>query len=104
MKKIIVWSIATSIIIGLAVWVASALIPFSYTEWSFFIGLALTGIVFFFSSSGGFSAANTTLEVSEAVWKVQKDDNRLKVNVGGVFYGSVLYTMVSFVVMLVVYF
>lgn len=104
MKKIIVWSIVTSLIIGLAVWIASELIPFSYTEWSFFIGLALTGIVFFFSSSGGFSSRNATLEVSEAVWRVQKDDNQLKVNVGSVFYGTVLYTIVSFVVMLVVYF
>ena len=104
MKRIIRWTMVTSIIIGLAVWMASEMIPFSYTEWSFFIGLGLTGILFLFNTSGGFLSKNTTLEVSEAVWKVQKEDNQLRVHVGGVFYGAVLYTIVSLIVMLVVYF
>lgn len=104
MKKIISWSLVTSIVIGLAVWIASVIVPFSYTEWSFFIGLGLTGILFFFNSSGGFSSKNATLAVSQSVWKVQKDDNELKFYGGGVFFGSVLYTVVSLVVMLVVYF
>ncbi|WP_423410302.1 hypothetical protein AABM38_10395 [Heyndrickxia sp. MSNUG] len=103
MKKVILWSIITAIIIGLVVWVVSKIIPFSYAEWSFFIGLGLSVILFFFSSSGGLSSKGATFEASQAGWKIQKDDE-LKVNVGGVFYGAVLYTIVSLVIMIVIYF
>lgn len=104
MKKIIQWALITSIIIGAIVWIASAIIPFSYGEWSFFIGLGITVIMFLFNSSGGFLSKGATLEASEATWQVQKDNNELKVNVGGVFYGALLYTIVSLVIMLVIYF
>ena len=104
MKKIIKWAIITSIIIGAVVWIASEIIPFSYSEWSFFIGLGITVIMFLFNSSGGFLSRGAALEASEASWQVHKENNELKVNVGGVFYGSVLYTIVSLIVMLVIYF
>ena len=104
MKKTLIWTISAAIIFALAVWIASEMVPFSYTEWSFFIGLGITGILFLFNSSGGFLSKNLTLDVSETVLKVQKDDNELKLHVGGVFYGAVLYTIVSFIVMLAVYF
>ncbi len=104
MKKMISWAIITAIIIGLAVWIASELLSFSYTEWSFFIGLGLTGIVFLFTSSGGFLSRNLTLDVSETVLRVQKDDNQFQFNGSGVFYGAVLYSLVSLLVMLFIYF
>lgn len=103
MKKVILWSIISSIIIGVVVWVVSEIIPFSYNEWSFFIGLGLSVILFFFSSSGGLTSKGTTFEASQASWKIQEDDD-LIVNVGGVFYGAVLYTIVSLVIMIVIYF
>ncbi|GGK03144.1 hypothetical protein GCM10007063_26690 [Lentibacillus kapialis] len=34
MKKVISWSILSSIIIALVVWVASIIFTFSYNEWS----------------------------------------------------------------------
>lgn len=103
MKKVILWSIITSIIIGLVVWAVSKIIPFSYSEWSFFIGLGLSAILFFFSSSGGFLSKGATFEASQTSGKIQKEDE-LKANVGGVFYGAVLYTIVSLVIMVVIYF
>ncbi len=104
MKKSLRWAIITAIIIGVVVWIASEIIPFSYSEWSFFIGLGLTVLLFFFNSSGGPLTAGATLEASQSVWKIQKEKNELKVNVGGVFYGAVLYTLVSLVSMLIIYF
>ncbi len=104
MKKILQRTIITAIIIGAIVWVASEIIPFSYSEWSFFVGLGITLILFLFNSSGGFLSKGATLEASESTWQVQKDNNELKVNVGGVFYGAVLYTIVSLIVMVVIYF
>ena len=104
MKKIMQRTIITAIIIGAIVWVASEIIPFSYSEWSFFVGLGITLILFLFNSSGGSLSKGATLEASESTWQVQKDNNELKVNVGGVFYGAVLYTIVSLIFMVVIYF
>ncbi len=43
------------------------------------------------------------MDASEAVWKVQKVE-KSKVNVGGVFYGTVLYTVMSLILMIALYF
>ncbi|SFE07800.1 hypothetical protein SAMN05216238_10813 [Lentibacillus persicus] len=104
MKKVISWSILSSIIIGLVVWVTSIIFTFSYSEWSFFIGLALSVVLFFFNSSGGALSKGATLEASESGWKIQKENNELKVNVGVVFYGSVLYTIISLIIKIILYF
>ncbi|MCP3740973.1 hypothetical protein [Rossellomorea sp. BNER] len=103
MKKLIGWSIVSSIGIGLIVWVASNVFSFSYGEWSFFIGLGLSVVLFFLNSSGGMFSKGTTFEASEAMWKIQKDIEQ-KTNVGAVFYGSVLFTIISFIMMMIMYF
>ncbi|CDQ39944.1 MULTISPECIES: hypothetical protein [Virgibacillus] len=104
MKKIISWSIISSIIIAIAVWVASIIFTFSYSEWSFFIGLALSVIIFFFnSSSGGAFSKGAALETSEFEWKNQKEKNEMRANLGVVFYGSVLYTIISLIVIITLY-
>jgi len=104
MKKFITrMSLITAAILAIAIWIGSLLFNFSYGEWSFFIGLGITVGLFFFNSSGGALSKGATLEASEAGWKIQKD-NELKSNVGGVFYGAVLFTLISFVMMMVTYF
>ncbi|MFI8684594.1 hypothetical protein [Rossellomorea sp. NPDC077527] len=104
MKKFISrTSLVTAVALAIAIWIGSLLFAFSYGEWSFFIGLGITVVLFFFNSSGGALSKNATLNASQAGWKVQKD-NDLKANVGAVFYGVLLFTSVSFVVMMVSYF
>lgn len=103
MNKTAIWAICTAIIMGLVVWTASRLVPFSYTEYSFFIGLGASILLFFFSSSGGVFSRAATMDASEAVWKVQKVE-KSKVTVGGLFYGTVLYTVISLIFMIALYF
>ncbi|WP_347320475.1 hypothetical protein [Rossellomorea sp. RS05] len=103
MKKTVVWAICTAIVMGLVVWTSCRLIPFSYTEYSFFIGLGVSIVLFFFSSSGGVFSRAATMDASEAVWKVQKVE-KSKVTVGGLFYGTVLYTVISLIFMIALYF
>ncbi len=43
------------------------------------------------------------MDASEAVWKVQKVE-KSKVTVGGLFYGTVLYTVISLIFMIALYF
>jgi hypothetical protein len=104
MKKIIVWSILSALIIGIIVWCASVIFSFSYADWSFLIGLGLSVVIFFFNSSGGGLSNLATGESSEAIWKIQKDDNTPRANVGAIFYGSVLYTIFTLIVMTISYF
>ncbi|MRG85905.1 hypothetical protein [Salinibacillus xinjiangensis] len=104
MKKIIIQSLISAVILGVIVWIASFIFSFSYGEWSFFIGLGFSVVIFFFSSSGGALSKVANLEASESSWKIQKDNNDLKANVGTIFYGSVLYTIISFIVMVILFF
>ncbi|MBV6682406.1 hypothetical protein KV679_01740 [Bacillus sp. JRC01] len=103
MNKTAIWAICTAIVMGLVVWTASRLVPFSYNEYSFFIGLGASIVLFFFSSSGGVFSRAATMDASEAVWKVQKGE-KSKVTVGGVFYGTVVYTVISLILMIALYF
>ncbi|WP_156969562.1 hypothetical protein [Jeotgalibacillus campisalis] len=103
MKKTVVWSLITAAGVALAVWAASIFVPFSYGEWSFFIGLGLTIFLFFFSGSGGFFSRIATFNASASIGKVQ-DDNQFSAYLGGIFYGLLLYTVISLVLMLFLYF
>jgi hypothetical protein len=103
MKKIIVWSILLALIIGLIVWGASFIFSFSYSDWGFFIGLGLSVVTYFFNSSGGLLSNMANFEASEANWKIQ-NNNEVKANVGALFYGSVLYTIVTLIIMVISYF
>ncbi|WP_404332284.1 hypothetical protein [Mesobacillus maritimus] len=102
-KVIVVRTMLSAIIIGILVWVSSYILSFSYSEWSFFIGLGLSVAIYFFNSSGGALSKVTTHQASESVWKIQKD-NALTANVGAVFYGSVLFTIISLIAMIILYF
>ncbi|MGD6965708.1 hypothetical protein ACQCVP_04715 [Rossellomorea vietnamensis] len=103
MKKNIIGTILSAGVIGILVWIAAMVLSISYMDWSFFIGLAISVILFFFNSSGGVLSKAATLDASTAGWKVQQD-NELKANVGFVFFGAVLYTIVSFVMMIITYY
>lgn len=103
LKKIILKSIVTAIIISLIVLTASFIVPFSYSNWSFFIGLGISIILYLSNSSGGILSSYADANLSEATWKIE-NNNEQKVNVGIVFYGSVLYTVISFISMLIMYY
>lgn len=103
MKKNIIGTIISAGVIGILVWIATMVLSISYMDWSFFIGLAISVVLFFFNSSGGALSKGATLDASTAGWKVQQD-NELKANVGFVFFGAVLYTIVSFIMMIITYY
>ncbi|TYR74233.1 hypothetical protein FZC79_15585 [Rossellomorea vietnamensis] len=103
MKKNIIGTIISAGVIGILVWIAAMVLSISYMDWSFFIGLAISVVLFFFNSSGGVLSKGATLDASTAGWKVQPD-NELKANVGFVFFGAVLYTIVSFIMMIITYY
>ncbi|MBM7579671.1 hypothetical protein [Jeotgalibacillus terrae] len=102
LKKLLLWSIVTAVLIGIVVWIGSLIIPYSYVEWSFFIGVGLTAVLLFFSSSGGFLSGGLTFEASQAVGRVEKNEG-FKAYIGVLFYGASLYTVVSLVMTIAIY-
>ncbi|MCA1010662.1 hypothetical protein [Halobacillus halophilus] len=103
MKRVIQQSVVSAFVIGLLVWVASLLVPFSYLDWSFFIGLGLSVVFFLFNSSGGALTKGVNFAAALSVFQRQEEEE-LKTDVGGVFFGAVLYTLVSLITWLFVYF
>lgn len=103
MKKLILKSIISSIAIGTIVWAASILMSFSFIEWSFFIGMGLSVVLFFLNSSGGSLSKGATFNASMMSRKIQKN-TEMKTTLGPVFYGSVLFTIISFIMMIITYF
>ncbi|GAA0493638.1 hypothetical protein GCM10008986_20140 [Salinibacillus aidingensis] len=104
MKKVAIHSFIWAVMIAAIVWGASLIFAFSYGEWSFLIGLGLSVVLYFFNSSGGVLSKMAAYEASETGWKIQKDSNELKANVGPLFFGSVLYTLISFIATIILYF
>lgn len=102
MKKV-GFSILFAIVIALVVWIASLILSFSFLEWSFFIGLGLSVLTYFFNSSGGLMSKGATFQASMTGFKIQNDDE-MKANVGTIFYGSLIFTVTSFIVMVMTYF
>ncbi|MBA2176118.1 hypothetical protein H0266_14570 [Halobacillus locisalis] len=102
MKRLILKSVVSSLLISLIVWVASLLVPFSYNVWSFFIGLGLSVFLFLFNSSGGSISKGANYAATLSIFQVQEEE-ALKTNLGSVFFGSVLYTIVSLITMIVIY-
>ena len=102
MKRVIFKSVVTALVISLLVWIASLLVPFSYNVWSFFIGLGLSVFLFLFNSSGGSITKGANYAATLSIFQVQKEEE-LKTNLGSVFFGAVLYTIVSLITMIVIY-
>jgi hypothetical protein len=102
MKRNLIGTFITAAVLSLVVWIGSLLLLFSYIEWSFFIGFTLCIILFFFNSSGGITSRMANFSASRSYGKVQ-NDNELKANLGFVFYGVVLFTVVSLALQIVTY-
>ncbi len=92
----------TAVVIGVVVWIASLLVPFSYNVWSFFIGLGLSVVFFLSNSSGGAISKGANYAAALSTFQHQ-EEQELKTNLGGVFFGAVLYTLVSLVTTIVFY-
>ncbi|MFQ3544621.1 hypothetical protein Q7A53_11065 [Halobacillus rhizosphaerae] len=101
MKVTVLFSTISGIIIWLLVWTSSLIFNFSFEDWAFFIGIGLSALLLFFNSSGGLHTRMTNFGTDiqhgrqqEVVWKL---------DVGVIFYGSLLFTAVSLVIMVISY-
>ena len=103
MKRQIGLTVLTAVVIAIIIWIASLIFTFPYIGWNFFIGLGLSVVLFFFNSSGGLMTKSSTLEASSGHKDYLNGNNNLKVNVGVVFYGSVLFTVICFLHMIILY-
>ncbi|MDY0406414.1 hypothetical protein P5G51_014355 [Virgibacillus sp. 179-BFC.A HS] len=112
MKKIITATITLGIVL-LINWGVSALLGSPFIEWSFFVGLAITILVRFFNSSGGFMSdlADARLQSSNIeddqwaapeVWtKIDKQKRSFRPTTS--FYVALGYTVITGIISLIYY-
>ncbi|UOQ45621.1 hypothetical protein MUN89_06710 [Halobacillus salinarum] len=101
MKTTILYSVISAALIGLFVWLISKALHFSFQEWAFFIGLGITTVLLFFNSSGGLHTRWTNFGYSITHGRQQEED--WKIDVGVLFYGSLIFTTASLVLMVIAY-
>ena len=74
-----------------------------FIDFSFFIGLIATVIIWFFTSKGGVSSGyvDTMIQKDATNFKMKSDEYKFKPNI--IFLTSLTYTIVSFIAMLIHY-
>lgn len=111
MKKII-WAIISLVIILLLNWGTATLFNKDFIDWSFLTGLAVTIIIAFFNSSGGFmsdladsrlqSANNDEYWGATEVWsKIDRQKRQFRPPIS--FYIALLYTIIAGILSLINY-
>jgi hypothetical protein len=101
MKKLI--TIAITLIVLLGVNYAITLFTIAkFVDYSFIVGIAVSGIIWFFTSKGGFTSRNMELTVQGMTGvKVEKQKYEFSPNVA--FFTALAYSIISFVIILVYY-
>jgi len=111
LKKII-WAIISLVIILLLNWGTATLFNNDFIDWSFLTGLAVTIIVAFFNSSGGFmsdladsrlqSTNNDEYWAATEVWsKIDRQKRQFRPSIS--FYIALLYTIIAGILSLIYY-
>jgi amino acid transporter len=101
MKRLITIIITLLILLGLS-YAVTYYTHTKFIDFSFFVGLVVTVIVWFFTSKGGFTSRNAEMMIqSQTGIKLEKQKYEFSPNV--VFFTSLAYTLISLVTMLYQY-
>lgn len=100
--KNVIWATVTVLIILLINWGVVEFLDAAFIEYSFLVGLIVTAIIRFFSSSGGFTSNKVRVMVqAQTGMKVDEEERRFNPTV--VFYTAAGYTIVALLVTLFYY-
>ena len=98
MKRLITIAITLLVLLGISFGVAHYT-QTKFIDFSFFTGLAVTVIIWFFTSKGGFTSRHTDMQVQGATGiKVEQQKFVFSPNLA--FITSLSYTIITFVAML----
>ncbi|MBM7586983.1 hypothetical protein JOC86_003535 [Bacillus pakistanensis] len=102
MNQKVFWGVLTLFILAVLNGVTAYLFNQSFIDVAFPVGLLLAIIIKFFTSSGGFVADTTRLNLQlQTGIKVEREEKKFETNVA--FYTAVAYTVVSLFASLIVY-
>ncbi|MFK9092599.1 hypothetical protein [Bacillus salipaludis] len=73
-----------------------------FIDYSFFIGIAFTAIIWFFTSKGGYTSRNVDMTV-QGTTGIKAEQQRFEFSPNIAFFTSLAYTLISLVVMLYQY-
>jgi hypothetical protein len=91
--KFIYFLVFTLLIESLLIYMLCKSIHIKYIEYSFFIGLALSFLIYWFHKGGGLWPLGRYIQ---AVTGIETDGMDPQSELGPVFFGSVLYVVISF--------
>ncbi|WP_409293750.1 hypothetical protein V1498_11450 [Peribacillus sp. SCS-26] len=78
------------------------LMGFTFLDASFFIGLAFAVLIYFFTSTGGFTSNNARLSV-QGLTGLKVEEEKTGFSPSYAFYTAVLYTVVSLIASFIYY-
>ncbi len=101
LKKALTVVITLLVLIGLSFGL-SHYIHSKFFDYSFFVGLAVTVVIWFFTSKGGVTSRNIDMTI-QGTTGIKAEQQKFEFSPNLVFITSLLYTVVTFVVMLYQY-
>ncbi len=94
--------IGTFLIIGMVNFLLTMWLDASFFDYSVFVGFFATILIYFFTSSGGYSSRNLDLQVQGSTG-IRQEETQKKFYPSNVFSGSLLYFLISLIVTVVIY-
>ncbi|WHY75410.1 hypothetical protein QNH20_14780 [Neobacillus sp. WH10] len=98
MKRLITIAITLLVILGISFGVAHYTHT-KFIDFSFLIGLAVTVIIWFFTSKGGFTSRHTDLQV-QGTTGIKVEQQKFEFSPNLAFITSLAYTIITFAAML----
>ncbi|ETI67768.1 hypothetical protein [Neobacillus vireti] len=100
-KKLVIIVITLLVLIGLSFGL-SLYIQSKFFDYSFFVGLAVSIVIWFFTSKGGITTKNTDMLV-QSTTGIKMEHQKFEFSPNLVFITSLFYTIVTFAGMLYQY-
>lgn len=101
MKNILTSSITLILLIGIT-FLSATYMDASFIDFAFFVGMFVSFIIHFFSSSGGFFSDSIRSDIQSATGIIQERE-KSTFTISLPFLISLLYTIISFIILIIVY-
>ncbi|MBX0356103.1 hypothetical protein [Halobacillus sp. Nhm2S1] len=102
MGKNMIWAVVTVSVMMLINWGVASFFRGEFIEYSFLLGVVIMAIVWFFNSKGGFASNSVRLRI-QARTGMKLEEEKRSFNPTVVFYTTIGYTVVAFVVTIIYY-
>lgn len=94
--------IGTFLIIGIINFALTSWLDASYFDYSVFVGFFATIVIYFFTSTGGYTSRSLDVQIQGSTG-LRQEETQSKFNPSYVFFGSLAYFLISLIVTIFIY-